>query len=57
MKLEIYCAMCGKETVIEINKRGLDPKITLRKLIQDINWIVEINGAHFDIYCSKKCAK
>lgn len=57
MKLEIDCAMCGRETVIEINESGLDPKITLRKLIEDINWIVEINGAHFDIYCSKKCAK
>ena len=56
MKLEITCAMCGKEREIDIETFRLDPETSLRKVIEEYGWITQQNGEHFDIYCSKRCA-
>lgn len=57
LKIEISCAMCGKEKAIEVETEELDPGLSLRRLIEDSEWIVQINGVNFDIYCSKRCAE
>ncbi len=54
MKLQIYCAMCGKDKTIDI-----DPPraaIDADHVIRASGWITQQNGEHFDIYCSMKCA-
>lgn len=56
MKLEFYCSMCGKEKEVILKPVGTDPEATIRKLIEDQGWIVQMNYPHLDIYCSKKCA-
>lgn len=56
MKLEISCAMCCKEKTLEIDTEGFKPDTTVRRLIENAKWIVQVNGEHFDIYCSKRCA-
>ena len=57
MKLEIYCAMCGKERSIEIPLTRESTSRTLHGIVESKDWIVQLNGDNFDIYCSKKCAE
>lgn len=57
MILHFYCVMCGKEKKVEIRKEGLDPGKTLRSVIEDQDWIAQFNSPHFDVYCSKRCAR
>lgn len=61
MKLEIFCAMCGKEREIKIPLTLLSCSRSLHGIVETNGWIVQINGGaidgHFDIYCSKKCAE
>ena len=54
MELEFHCAMCGKEKSVET--RPVNGLIDARKAIESVDWIVQQNGKHFDIYCSKECA-
>lgn len=56
MKLEVYCAMCGKENNIEIDTQKINTDTTIERVIKNAKWVVQINGNNFDIYCSKSCA-
>jgi hypothetical protein len=56
MKIEWYCAMCGTTGFKAI--KNLDPMPTFEAVILSVpGWIVQHNKPHFDVYCSKKCAK
>lgn len=57
MRLEINCAMCGREKDILIENTVRAAKRSFTSVIQNDDWIVQRNGENFDIYCSKKCAK
>lgn len=57
MRLEINCAMCGREKVILIENTVRAAKKSFASVIQNDDWIVQRNGENFDIYCSKKCAE
>jgi hypothetical protein len=54
MILEVCCAMCGKEKRIEVAPVG--GNVDADKSIKGAGWIVQQNGQHLDIYCSKQCA-
>jgi len=56
MKIEWYCSMCGKEKELILDSTHRDPGATLRKILEDEGWIVQMNYPNVDIYCSKKCA-
>ncbi len=56
MKLEWYCAMCGKEKELIFKMDRIDPGKTLLRIIEDQGWIVQMNYPNMDVYCSKKCA-
>ncbi len=56
MRIEWYCSMCGKEKERIFDSRRLDPNKSLRRIIEDEGWIVQMNLPYMDIYCSKKCA-
>ena len=54
-----FCAMCGKEPCKEFKadytyELNID---AMKRKLEANNWIVQINGLNFDIYCSPKCAK
>ena len=53
--LDFYCVMCGKDKQVVVVPR--DGKIDVVETVERIGWIVQRNGGHFDIYCSKRCAK
>ena len=55
MKLEIYCANCGKEKTIVV-KPLRDGVILADQAIEKAGWLTQQNGDNFDVYCSKKCA-
>lgn len=57
--LELSCSQCGTELRDQLVVDNLD-KLTceeLRDHLEMNGWIMEENGKHLDIYCSKKCAK
>lgn len=56
MKLEISCAMCGKNKEIVLKCDDVDAGKSLRRIIEDAGWVGQQNGNNFDIYCSKRCA-
>lgn len=58
LELQVTCSMCGStKCPLEIDLELTDLNIeSIRRLIEQKGWIVEINGEHFDTYCSKKCA-
>lgn len=58
IKIEIYCAMCGKETDFEA-----PASVTFKSKLAEIlkpavkrGWVLQQNGQHADIYCSARCA-
>lgn len=57
MKLQVYCAMCGKEKEHTIARDNIDPGMTIRSLLERHGWIVQMNYPNLDIYCSRRCAQ
>ena len=55
MELVIYCPICGKQKEITIPTD--EPIPSIEDAILRAKWLVQHNGPHFDIYCSKKCAQ
>ena len=49
----LSCAMCGKQKTVAIDTSKVIP--SLDDAIKP--WIVQQNGQHTDIYCSKPCAR
>lgn len=56
MTLGLFCAMCAKEREFELETGGLDGTTPIQDVIRSFGWIVQKNGEHLDIYCSKRCA-
>ena len=56
MILNIDCAMCGKNHEINIPTDKGEPK-KIRQIVEDVGWIVQLNGENFDLYCSPRCAR
>ncbi len=58
MNVQVYCAMCGRSDIRNINLEGDAAEIVDRPLrdLVPAGWIVEINGSNVDIYCSQRCA-
>lgn len=57
MKIEINCAMCGKDKEINLKENEVDSNKSLKRIIEDeAGWITQQNDINFDIYCSKHCA-
>jgi len=57
LTIQICCDKCGRQKTgsLFLNKEAqIDSKFLADK-IRERGWFVEINGEHFDIYCSKKC--
>lgn len=57
--VQAMCAQCGKQPCKDFQ---IDYTVELsveemKRRLEANNWIVQINGKHFDIYCSKQCAK
>jgi hypothetical protein len=50
-----YCSMCGANNQRSVKTR--DGRINVAKVVEEAGWISQQNGSHFDIYCSKRCAK
>ena len=60
MQIELSCAMCGREKMVEAdtNHAGITTVLHMvEKVAKSNGWIVQQNGAHLDLYCSSKCAK
>ena len=61
LEVKAICDMCGqKEITVGVpNDFPLKPRIRdlFTRLIEEAGWVVQINGEHFDTYCSKRCAQ
>ena len=57
MTIELMCAQCGKTRRVELSDTDYKPSTTVETMIQKVHWIAQKNGAHCDLYCSKKCAE
>ena len=53
------CAQCGKQPCKEFQVDRAEELAAenMKHRLEQNNWIVQINGEHFDTYCSKQCAK
>ncbi len=57
MKLNVFCAVCGRRGRHPLYTLQVTKDTTLGELLTARGWIHQQNGENFDIYCSEKCAK
>ncbi len=58
IRIEVYCAMCGKEIAFK-PQEDTSFKSALCDVLKpaiDRGWVIQQNGRHADIYCSNQCA-
>lgn len=62
VEITFTCSMCGKSRT-ESAGHAADADKTLRQIVGELYnrdfrpWYAQVNGEHFDTYCSSECAR